>query len=128
MSSAESQSAVGRSAELLLAARLLTLGHKVATPLVDDHTVDLIVNYRTTVQVKASGSRDERGRLSIALGTPLPTHVDVLSVYALDAEHWWHIPRQQVGLGRTIKLCESWQRGPSTWLDAWQLFVTTPGG
>lgn len=121
-------SALGRSIELLLAAQLLRLGCKVAVPIVDDHTVDLIVNYRTTVQVKAASSRDTKGRLSIGLGAQLPEHVDVLSVYALDAEHWWHIPRQHVGIGRTIKLHESWQRGPSTWLEAWHVLAPPGGG
>lgn len=91
-------------------------------PLVDDHTVDLIVNYRITVQVKSASSRDVRGRLSISLGARLPDHVDVLAVYALDACRWWFIPAEHVGIGRTVKLHEGWKRGPSTWLDSWHIF------
>jgi len=45
---------VGAISELQVACRLLELGHKLAKPLFDDDGVDLIANYRTTVQVKGS--------------------------------------------------------------------------
>lgn len=45
---------LGAVSEHLVIAKLLALGHRVAIPVVDDDGVDLVVDYRRTVQVKSS--------------------------------------------------------------------------
>ena len=47
-----SSTAYGKIAEHSAIADLLARGHSVFVPIADDEGVDLIVNYRTTVQVK----------------------------------------------------------------------------
>lgn len=45
---------IGAISEHAAITRLLSFGHKVAVPVVDDDGVDLIVNYRHTVNVKSA--------------------------------------------------------------------------
>lgn len=60
---------LGVAAEHAAIARLLDLGHKVAVPVTDDDGVDLIVNYRWTVQVKSAAKRNVAGSLVVNLQT-----------------------------------------------------------
>ena len=91
-------SAIGASSEHLAVAKLLSLGHKVAIPVVDDDGVDLVVNYRLAVQVK---SRQEpingtsyvfnfnrsRGR------GPRPlSAADVWICHGVKDDAWWVLP------------------------------------
>src|SRR3990172_7695085 len=52
---------IGALAEIRLIAELLGRGHRVAQPVSDDDGVDLIVNYRTCVQVKSCARPREPG-------------------------------------------------------------------
>lgn len=125
---------LGAAAEMRLVAELLDRGHKVAIPVVDDDGVDLIVNYRTKVQVKSGARRDPRsGRLVVFTQRKryerdgvkrLQDHVDVLAAYARDTGTWWLIPRDQITVANAIYLSETAQTGLSAWREAWELFTT----
>lgn len=135
VSRAWSPVAQGAYAELLLATRLLELGHRVARPIVDDDGVDLIVDYHLTVQVKSGRYRRADGALNVNLraansqdrrryGTrALGAHVDVLAVLAADSGVWWHIPTSELTAG-AVGLCvsEAYRRGPSLFRDAWEVY------
>src|SRR4051812_22007468 len=57
---------IAKAVEMMLAAKLMLLGHHVAIPLEDDG-VDLIVDYRVGVQVKSTLSRNSSGSLKLKL-------------------------------------------------------------
>lgn len=96
--------------------RLLALGHKVAKPVIDDDGVDLIVNYRTTVQVKSrqrmkgrdgslTGSyafglpgkaRRYRSNGETVYGRPHAEFADVLMCHARDIDVWWIVRREDL--------------------------------
>jgi hypothetical protein len=88
--------AKGHRAVALLIARLLEIGHKIATPVVDDDGVDLIVNYRITVQV--------------------------LAMYVIPDEAWWHIPRYVIGGANSVAVRRDIPSGPSEWYEAWSVY------
>ncbi len=105
-----SLSTQGQVSEILCAAKLLELGHRVAVPIVDDDGVDLVVNYRTTVQVKSSGLHDlfsgksQEGRYYFFVfgGLAEAWHADVLILRGVTAarDFWWVLPRDVVPRGR----------------------------
>lgn len=123
--------AKGTATELEVIARLLRLGHKVATPVVDDDGVDLIVDYRTLVQVKYTGLKhpktgagifcpirtvraregDARRRVSIA------AHVDVV-VVEVAAVGFFVVPRDVIGDRRNVYFGP----GMEQWREAWSVF------
>lgn len=113
--------ALGTAAEMLLAALLLERGHNVAVPLVDDDGVDLIVDYRTLVQVKTSGSRSEHGSLVVELRnnskvSSLRPHIDVVAVFDREGRRWWFVPGSEVSSNR-LRL-----RDDSPWMENWGSF------
>jgi hypothetical protein len=125
-------SAKGTASEYGAIAKLLRLGHKVAVPVVDDDGVDLIVNYRTLVQVKSTTSRhvvtgypvlspgrwvrDTRSDRAPKFRS-IAEHVDIVVIEATDVG-WWVMPRDVIGGKRNFSL------GPRAdqWRDAWSLF------
>jgi hypothetical protein len=131
--------ALGISAEMLLVSRLLELDHKLAIPVTDDDGIDVIVNYRTTVQVKSSGKRTDSGCLQVSLQTTraaerhrshgqLRPHVDVLAVYARDTRSWWFIPRAEVKARGNLLIREHGTTHYAQWHEAWHVFTPEGGG
>jgi hypothetical protein len=134
---------IGTVAEIRATAELLSRGHSVAIPVIDEG-VDLVVDYSIKVQVKASGQRTPHGAVMVSLaqrarnasGTrakPLNDLVDVLLVMATDTGSWWVIPRSALEMAgaigrRNLVLSEHVQRNGqhtsvlSGWLDAWSVF------
>lgn len=126
--------ALGVAAELVLTARLLELGHKVAKPVTDDDGVDLIVDYSMLVQIKSTGQRTVHGDARVLLESCraserkygrgmrnyVDEHVDVLAVYARDTRAWWFIPRDHVQTNGMILLVSEHPGDP--WFDAWWVF------
>ena len=86
-----SSGAIGAVSEHLVVARLLDLGRRVAIPVVDDDGVDLVVDYRTTVQVKSSvcGAGET---YRFAFTTRRPNRADVFVLHGRDPEAWWIVP------------------------------------
>jgi hypothetical protein len=93
-----------------------------------DDGVDLIVDYRTLVQVRSSGYREPTGALRIGIDR-LRHDVDVLACFARDTGAWWFIPRlalDHAGVTRTVLLVEDiWRRAGtlSAYRDAWSVFA-----
>lgn len=122
---------LGGAAEMLLVARLLKDGRKVAKPIVDDDGVDLVVDYNLTLQVKSAVYRGKDGRIEVRLGSSqmsggrqgLADHVDVLVVHAWDSGTWWLIPHAAMGRDtKSVNLYEGSTRGLSAWREAWHVF------
>lgn len=96
-------SAFGAKAVHLAIAELLRRGHRVAVPVVDDDGVDLVVDYRVTVQVKSASLRVARPVLGYSypafkwfLGTKRRT-ADVFLLHAAgDERDRWFVVRGDV--------------------------------
>jgi hypothetical protein len=96
-------STVGAIAEQEAILELVKRGYPVAVPVVDDEGVDLIVNYRTTVQVKSTSRRHPRGggyRVGLWSGrndgkrvSGLRDHVDCLILRVPIEDAWLIVPR-----------------------------------
>lgn len=95
-------SSFGAIAEQEAIVELVKRGHRVAVPVVDDHGVDLVVNYRTPVQVKATTTRMGSGHVMVSLfsgkesGEKVPglrQHVDALIVRLPVEDAWFIFPR-----------------------------------
>jgi hypothetical protein len=131
--------ALGTAAEYILVARLLELGHKVALPVTDDDGVDMIVNYKTKVQVKSSANRDAAGQLHVSITsrrfserrdrhTYIGRNIDVIAVHARDSGAWWLVPRSHLPIKTTtLKLTEHpgmnrRASSASMFRDAWHVF------
>lgn len=115
----------GRAAEFLAMAELLERGHKVAQPIVDDDGVDIVVNYGTRVQVKAS-SQTENGHLVVSLrgwkGTRRDAryaHVDVWMFFDRVTRVFFVIPAGAMPpvTGR-VTLTQKYH----PWREAWHVF------
>lgn len=126
-------SAHGAVAELEAQALLVARGHKVAVPVVDDDGVDLIVDYRTLVQVKTtrqvnsqgvphvqfkrnSYQRRRDGSLRNRGGRGLPPHVDVVLVQVAGVG-WYVVPRASVPSSGIV-----FGPGMDQWREAWDVF------
>ncbi len=95
-------STLGAIAEQEAILQLVKRGYPVAVPVVDDEGVDLIVNYRITVQVKSTNRTEKGGRYRVGLWSGrndgkrvsgLRDHVDCLVVRAPVEDAWLVIPR-----------------------------------
>jgi hypothetical protein len=135
-------SAFGAIAEQEAIVELVKRGHRVAVPVVDDDGVDLVVNYRTTVQVKATTARLESGQVVVSIfsgkdnGAKVPglrEHVDALIVRVPADDAWFIFPRsilEEVNAYRkhslAFHLSPSGTRGISrvlsTYRDRWDVF------
>lgn len=137
-------SAAGRACELLVAARLLELGHKVAVPIVDDDGIDLIVNYRTTVQVKSSrlvdvapASLRGRYRYFVFKSIRWAWNADVFVFRGVEPgqrDAWWIVPSsvlRDTGVKGAISLLPpgtssgkfgKWSPAFAPYVDRWELF------
>lgn len=89
---------------------LLERGFKVAIPVVDDDGVDMVVNYRRTVQVKSSARMGHAGRFpSWHFGftaswnyrkdgsrsyRPQSATADFWVCHAVPVDAWWIVPRE----------------------------------
>jgi len=113
-------SAAGQAAELLLAARLLQRGHRVAVPIVDDDGVDLVVDYRLSVQVKLAERNGHGWRVKLRHHGQqiIRPHVNVLAAYVPEIDTWWHIPIKGMTNTSAIGLIES------SWREAWDVYET----
>lgn len=124
-------SADGAVAEHEAIARLLSLGHKVAVPVVDDDGVDLIVNYRVPVQVKWTSQNDPAGFPRMQLGRWVRAHPGapkrfrgaiaphVLVVLVRVARVGWYVvPADRLRGLRNV----SFGRCRDEWREAWDLF------
>lgn len=140
-------SAVGKASELAAIARLLAMGHRVAVPVVDDDGVDFVVDYRTTVQVKSTGTfsvRPEQGQYgeyrfdfagsqntSRAGSKFRPIRAEVLVFHARPEDMWWIVPRYallEAGVSQRVNFrpeprirCRAGDLSDQ-WLDAWHVF------
>lgn len=140
----------GAVSEYLAIAKLLELGHRVAVPVVDDAGVDLIVDYRTTVQVKMRTEATEPGGNSF----PFPlgrgryrrdgeyvrglkgggNQADILLCHAVAPDAWWVIPwawlfesgwtTDTLGFGLTLEPTRASKYGALSQRtrEAWHLF------
>lgn len=129
-------SALATAVELEAVALLLRRGHKVAVPVVDDDGVDLVVNYRTTVQVKVTRQRNGSGTPHLQLkrnsydrrrvrvdgsvarprGRGLAAHVDVLLVLVAGVG-WYVLPRSVVNPSGVV-----FTAALDQWFEAWSVF------
>jgi hypothetical protein len=93
----------GAMSEHLAIVALLRRGHNVAVPVVDDDGVDLVVDYRTTVQVKSSRYRKKAaawvfstsGGTYSANGEWRPSRSRPAQIYLCHAPlepAWWIVP------------------------------------
>lgn len=117
-------------------------GYKVAVPVCDDDGVDLIVNYRTTVQVKKMRPNGTAGGFKVKLmdrRARLQTvyRADVFALYAEPLDSWWLIPSQVLndlrGFRYELTLSPDPQKRSknaplSAWRDAWSVFEGFPDG
>lgn len=128
----------GRAIEFKTIWKLLEQGHKIAVPVVDDHGIDLVVNYRTTVQVKGRSTRTNRNSYSFNVGKQ-PTRggaagypADVYIFHGVQDEAWWVVPKAALAAtGRhngSVNICldssgprKRWN-GLMQWRDAWSVF------
>lgn len=128
-----SSSAYGALAEHMAVTELLRRGFKVARPVVDDDGVDLIVDYRITVQVKNSYRRAQirNGRSYTgwswgSKGTWQEAQVFILHGSSGSGSRWWIVPRGAFRSGRTLTVYEGMQRGVQQHLaafeDCWEVF------
>jgi hypothetical protein len=125
---AHAYQSLGIAAEYLAVARLLEAGHKVAIPVTDDDGVDLIVNYRTTVQVKSGAYRNPQGVLFVGMRSMRNTersrqpairnHIDIFLFYARDTGEWWVVPRSAITSANGAYLGARFDQ----WREAWSLF------
>jgi hypothetical protein len=135
-------SAFGAIAEQEAIVELVKRGHRVAVPVVDDHGVDLVVNYRVAVQVKATTTRFESGHVHVSLfsgkenGEKVPglrEHVDALIVRVPTEDAWFIFPRsvlEEVNAyrktGMAFHLTAAGTRGISrvlaSYRDRWDVF------
>lgn len=128
--SAASWSAIGRAAELELAALLIERGHSVAQVLVDDG-IDLVVDYSIKVQVKMTGAVRNNGAPAVefdhrgSAGSRRPggksiidPRVDLLVVKFRPTGAWWVIPRSVFGEVDRLVLGKKYAH----YRDAWGLF------
>jgi hypothetical protein len=126
-------SATGAVAELVAQGILIDRGHKVAVPVVDDDGVDLIVDYRTLVQVKTTGMvngsgvpyihfkrnsyrRRQDGTRVARGGEGIPAHVDVLLILVRDIG-WYVVPRESAPASGVV-----FGPGMDQWREAWSVF------
>lgn len=133
---------ISKAVELLLAAQLMLRGHHVSMPLQDDG-VDLVVDYRTLVQVKSSATRTRPGMLYVQFDGRrfrerktgsrkgrIRADIDIVACYARDTERWWFIPKaalEDAGSDAGVPLYEG--RFPTRaaapfcrYLAAWDIF------
>jgi hypothetical protein len=97
---------------------------------VDDDCVDMVVDYRRTVQVKTiaipwrgrhlldlwrNNHRNHKGRRR------LPTHVEILAAYVVEIDCWWHIPTVELRTPR-VYLADAPRSRAFVWRDAWQVY------
>ena len=123
---------IGAIGEARLVAELLWRGHKVARPVSDDDGVDLVVNYRTTVQVKTCARpRKVHGKSQFPhyhfnLSRPdrwLASHIDVIALHAVDAGYWWLLPRHVIGTQKGIQVpVAAGKSFAAQWREAWDVF------
>lgn len=132
------QGAIGRASEFEVIARLLRSGHKVAVPVVDDDGVDLVVNYRTTVQVKmsgvfqvAQGPNPEKYQYNIFKSPSKTWNADVFIFHGVGplGDTWWVIPAgvlADYGHSSSQSLRPPTVANPTPrwheWIDAWHVF------
>jgi hypothetical protein len=127
-------SSYGKHAEHLAIAELLKRGHRVAVPVVDDDGVDIVVNYRTRVQVKSSNrstlepvSGYSYGRLAWS-SKRVWTEADIFLLYG--NSRWWVVPASVLsGCGRTFSIYTEGTRQKNSRMatvaeyeDAWDVF------
>lgn len=122
---------------------LMGRGHWVAQPLSRDDPIDLIVDHRTTVQVKCSGApikdaplyRFTIGHHSASPGPPKNLFGDIFLFHGRAHDAWWVVPGEVVRRrvrGRFVNLSISdkpYRTHYSELLeyrDAWSLFGDTP--
>jgi hypothetical protein len=141
--SSVSHQVIGKVAELRAEENLWLRGHKVAHPGTDEDGVDLIVNYRIAVQVKATSSSQRPGQWLVGLNSmrasersvkgTIRDHVDVLLVHAFPINAWWCIPRSALNAtngyqvsGLALHEVASSTRGNaqllSSYRDRWDIF------
>ena len=108
--SASAQSTLnGALSEQAAIDRLLRLGYKVAVPVIDDDGVDLVVNYRHTVQVKSTQHINRGGQSwvfsaarawyrggSLYKYATKPGTATFFVCHAVPIDAWWVVPRQQL--------------------------------
>jgi hypothetical protein len=136
----------GCISEHLAIVELLKRGHKVAVPVVDDEGIDLVVDYRTTVQVKSANNPQRSGqgnawvfslggvkwKANGAKNYRRPLEAQVHMFHAVTADAWWIVPTQwllEAGLGEsTMGISLTLNPGRSkyaslsrTCRDAWDL-------
>jgi hypothetical protein len=128
--------AKGAASEVAAIGRLLALGHRVAIPFVDDHGVDLVVNYRVVVQVKGREAQQVAGMtynfsLKRLQQPELRRHLDVFLFHAQDIDVWWVVPRAALDeLGVVSNVClgttyASRFRDLDRFREAWEFFDAT---
>ena len=124
--------AIGRAAELELAALLIERGHSVAQVLVDDG-IDLVVDYCIKVQVKTTSVTNVGGAPRVGFDTHshvkrdrpgyyrgLNPRVDILAAKFRPTGAWWFIPRDILG----DRPCVTLNKKVAHYRDAWELFST----
>ena len=94
-----SSSAHGKIAEHLAIVELTRRGHRIALPVTDDDGVDLIVDYRTTVQVKNANRTVARPNGYEYTGYTWSNNrarwnadVFLLHAYEDSSSRWWVVP------------------------------------
>lgn len=130
---------LGAVSEQLAVVRLLELGHKVARPVVDDDGVDLVVNYRVTVQVKSSRLAEIRARkhlyrFHVFTNSTKRWYADVYLFHGTgdsgrERGLWWVVPGEALraaGAKTSVSVdpdkATGWSGRLAPYLEAWDLF------
>ena len=132
----------GCISEHLAIAELLQRGHTVAVPVVDDEGIDLIVDYRTTVQVKSGSQQGVGNSWNFSIGHSKYKangarhyrrclEAQVFIFHAVPIAAWWIIPTRwilEAGIGECIGISLTASPGKTkygnlsrTCRDAWDL-------
>ena len=125
----------GRSAELLVGARLAELGFDIFYPFSDRTPVDLVSVWKShaiRIQIKARWLPRDRGGATIIASGVTPQNADVLIAYLHKPEGYYIIPTAELGGAKTLIFYPSGrsQKSPhkywDEWRDRWDILKKAP--
>jgi hypothetical protein len=115
----------GRSAELLVGARLVELGFDVFYPFSDRTSVDLVSiwkDHATRIQIRARWVPRERGGATVMTGGINPRTADVLLAYLHKPECYYIVPTDKLGGAKSLIFYPGGrsQKSPHKYWDEWR--------
>ena len=128
---------VGKAGELMVMAKLLLLGHRVAQELVDDGT-DIVLGNGLKIQVKTTNvfRKNEKQILQIGIGTTRKSRIngvidyhsyakkaDYLIVCSIITDEYFIIPREVAVGHKTLSISPGNKNGLYKYKDKWELLI-----